>query len=71
MDSAGRIRMDDWELAPDVQAKVRERWSMVTTKNVAKLADLKGIREDFLKIFGFGMAGVNYEEHVSPTLDQP
>lgn len=71
LDSAGRIRMDDWELAPDVQAKVRERWSMVTTKNVAKLADLKGIREDFLKIFGFGMAGVNYEEHVSPTLDQP
>lgn len=71
LDSAGRIRMDDWELAPDVQAKVRERWSMVTTKNVAKLADLKGIREDFLKIFGFGIAGVNYEEHVSPTLDQP
>ena len=71
LDSAGRIRMDDWELAPHVQAKVRERWSMVTTKNVAKLADLKGIREDFLKIFGFGMAGVNYEEDVSPTLDQP
>ena len=71
LDSAGRIRMDDWELAPDVQAKVRERWSMVTTKNVAKLADLKGIREDFLKIFGFGMAGVNYEEDISPTLDQP
>lgn len=71
LDSAGRIRMDDWELAPDVQAKVRERWSMVTTKNVAKLADLKGIREDFLKIFGFGMAGVNYEEHVSPTLTAP
>ena len=71
LDSAGRIRMDDWELAPHVQAKVRERWSKVTTKNVAKLADLKGIREDFLKIFGFGMAGVNYEEDVSPTLDQP
>lgn len=70
LDSAGRLRMDDWELAPQVQAKVRERWPVVTTQNVAKLADLDGIREDFLKIFGFGMAGVNYEEHVSPTLGQ-
>ena len=70
LDSAGRLRMDDWELAPDVQAKVRERWPVVTTQNVATLADLDGIREDFLKIFGFGMAGVHYEEHVSPTLGQ-
>lgn len=69
LDAAGRIRMDDRELAEAVQAEVRKRWPLVATENVAELADLDGIREDFLKIFGFGVAGVNYEADVSLTLD--
>ena len=68
LDASGRIRMDDLELAEAVQAEVRRRWPLVATENVAELADLEGIREDFLRLFGFGVAGVSYEASVSPTL---
>jgi enoyl-[acyl-carrier protein] reductase/trans-2-enoyl-CoA reductase (NAD+) len=68
LDDAGRIRVDDWELAPEIQDEVRRRWPLVTTENLEELADLKGFREDFLKIFGFGFEGVDYEADQDPTL---
>ena len=68
LDDAGRIRVDDWELADDIQDEVRRRWPLVTTENLAELADLEGFREDFLKIFGFGFDGVDYEADQDPTL---
>jgi enoyl-[acyl-carrier protein] reductase/trans-2-enoyl-CoA reductase (NAD+) len=68
LDDAGRIRVDDWELAPEIQDEVRRRWPLVTTENLAELADLEGFREDFLKIFGFGFDGVDYEADQDPTL---
>ena len=68
LDAAGRVRMDDRELAPAVQAEVRRRWPLVATENVRELADLDGIRQDFLQLFGFGVAGVDYEASVSPML---
>ena len=68
LDEVGRIRMDDIELLPDIQAEVQRRWALVNTGNLAELGDLSGFREDFLKIFGFGFAGVDYEAEVDPTL---
>lgn len=68
LDEAGRIRVDDWELADEIQDEVRRRWPIVTTENLDELADLKGFREDFLKIFGFGFDGVDYEADQDPTL---
>ncbi len=63
-DAAGRLRVDDWELREDVQGEVRRRWSMVNSDNVIELSDLGGFRRDFLRIFGFDVDGVNYEEDV-------
>ncbi len=68
LDDEGRIRMDDLEMDDAIQDVVRRRWSEVTTDNLAELADLQGFREDFLKIFGFGIAGVDYRADVDPTL---
>lgn len=68
LDDVGRIRMDDIELGEDIQAEVRRRWAIVETGNLAEVGDLEGFREDFLKIFGFGFAGVDYEAEVDPTL---
>lgn len=65
-DEAGRIRNDDWEMTDQVQDAVRELWPLVTTENVMELSDLAGFREDFLRIFGFGFAGVDYDADVSP-----
>ena len=63
-DAASRLRVDDWELREDVQGEVRRRWSMVDSDNVFELSDLGGFRRDFLRIFGFDVDGVNYEEDV-------
>ena len=68
LDEVGRIRVDDWELEDRIQNEVRRRWPQVTTENLAELADLEGFREDFLKIFGFGFEGVDYEAEQDPTL---
>ncbi|MEM7098965.1 MAG: enoyl-ACP reductase FabV [Pseudomonadota bacterium] len=68
LDEDGRIRMDDVELSDDVQAEVLRRWPEVDTQNLAELGDLEGFREDFLKIFGFGFDGVDYEADVDITM---
>ena len=64
LDDAGRIRVDDLELAEVVQTEVKRRWPLVDTDNLPELGDLAGFREDFLKIFGFGIQGVDYDAEV-------
>ncbi len=66
LDEAGRIRVDDLELSETVQSEVKRRWPLVNTDNLPELGDLAGFREDFLKIFGFGMPGVDYDADVNP-----
>jgi enoyl-[acyl-carrier protein] reductase / trans-2-enoyl-CoA reductase (NAD+) len=68
LDDEGRIRLDDVELSEAVQGEVKRRWPLVTTDNLDELADLPGFRADFLKIFGFGIDGVDYEADQDPTL---
>lgn len=68
LDDAGRIRVDDWELADGIQDEVKRRWPLVTTENLGEIGDLEGYKADFLKIFGFGFAGVDYDAEVDPTL---
>lgn len=65
-DSAGRVRIDDWEMRPEIQAAVREVWPRVTTENLRTETDLAGYQTDFLKLFGFGLPGINYEADTEP-----
>jgi enoyl-[acyl-carrier protein] reductase/trans-2-enoyl-CoA reductase (NAD+) len=65
-DEAGRIRVDDWEMRPEIQAGVVRIWPTVTTENLAALTDIAGYREEFLKLFGFGLQGVNYDAETEP-----
>lgn len=65
-DSEGRVRVDDWEMRDDVQAEVSALWPQVTTENLAELTDIEGYRTEFLKMFGFGLAGVDYDADVEP-----
>jgi enoyl-[acyl-carrier protein] reductase/trans-2-enoyl-CoA reductase (NAD+) len=63
-DAEGRVRIDDGELDPDVQQKVEQRFAAFAggggADRVAELADLEGYRSDFLRLFGFGLPGVDY-----------
>ena len=64
-DAEGRIRIDDWELDPAVQAEVDKIMPSVTEENVSTLVDLEGIRHDFLAINGFDVEGVDYTKDVA------
>jgi enoyl-[acyl-carrier protein] reductase/trans-2-enoyl-CoA reductase (NAD+) len=67
-DEKGRLRVDDRELRDDVQAEILRRWALVNSETLPELGDLDGYRADFLKIFGFGVDGVDYEADVSPLV---
>ncbi len=67
-DEAGRVRVDDWEMQPDIQAAVKEIWPAVTTENLDDLTDIAGYRTEFLKMFGFGLEGIDYDAPSEPNL---
>lgn len=66
VDSEGRIRMDNFELGEAVQTEVRRRWNAINDTNLSEMADIDGFREEFLRLFGFGIQGVDYEADVDP-----
>jgi len=68
VDDAHRIRLDDWELSPEVQAEVARRWPLVSTETLHELADLAEYQSQFLRLFGFGVDGVDYARDVDPRL---
>jgi len=70
-DEAGRIRVDDWEMAPAVQKLVGERWDLVNTENLAELGDFEGYQKSFLRLFGFGLEGVDYAAEADPGVGVP
>jgi enoyl-[acyl-carrier protein] reductase/trans-2-enoyl-CoA reductase (NAD+) len=68
-DDAGRVRIDDWEMRPDVQAEVAALWPQVNTENLAALTDIAGYRTEFLKLFGFGLPGIDYDADIDPHVE--
>lgn len=60
VDEEGRIRLDDWEMKPEVQEAIMKIWDEVSTENVEKLCDIGGYWDDFFQMFGFRMPGVDY-----------
>ncbi len=70
-DEAGRIRVDDWEMTPAVQALVGQRWTEVNTENLNQLGDFEGYQSSFHRLFGFGLEGVDYTIETDPNVRVP
>ena len=70
-DEKGRIRVDDWELRDDIQAKVAELWKQATTESLPEIGDLAGYSRDFYNLFGFKVDGVDYQEDINELVDVP
>ena len=70
-DAEGRIRIDDWELRDDIQAKVAELWEVATTENLNEIGDLKGYSQDFYQLFGFKVEGVDYTADTNELVEVP
>jgi enoyl-[acyl-carrier protein] reductase/trans-2-enoyl-CoA reductase (NAD+) len=70
-DEAGRIRVDDWEMKPALQELLGKRWAEVNTENLAQLGDFEGYQTSFLRLFGFGLEGVDYNAEVDTGIAVP
>ena len=68
-DDSNRLRLDDWELKEEVQEECRKLWPQVTTENLFDVTDYQLYKDEFLKLFGFGLDGVDYEADVSSLVD--
>lgn len=69
LDEEGRLRVDELELRPEIQDKVADAWAQITTENLSELTDFVGYKQEFLKLFGFGIEGVDYEADVNPVVE--
>ncbi len=69
VDERNRVRLDDLEMREDVQAEVDRVWPSITTENLRDLTDFDGYQTEFLKLFGFGMPGVDYDADVDPVVE--
>ncbi|NRA20999.1 MAG: trans-2-enoyl-CoA reductase family protein [Oceanospirillaceae bacterium] len=63
-DEANRYRMDDWELRADIQARCKDIWDKVTDDNIFETTDYAYYKAEFLRLFGFGIDGIDYEQEV-------
>jgi enoyl-[acyl-carrier protein] reductase/trans-2-enoyl-CoA reductase (NAD+) len=68
LDDDGRLRADGLELRPEIQDAVAQLWEQVTTENVSEISDFAGYKSEFLRLFGFGIDGVDYEADVEPQV---
>lgn len=65
VDSENRIRVDDLEMNPELQAEVSKLMDSVNNDNLASICDLAGYKHDFLATNGFDIAGVDYEADIA------
>ena len=69
VDDANRLRLDDWELREEIQQHCSDLWPLVTTENLSELTDYREYKDEFLKLFGFGIESVDYEVDVNPEVN--
>jgi enoyl-[acyl-carrier protein] reductase/trans-2-enoyl-CoA reductase (NAD+) len=69
VDDSNRLRLDDWELRENVQQACRDLWPQITSENLFETSDYQLYKNEFLKLFGFGIDGIDYEADVDPLID--
>ncbi len=70
-DDEGRVRLDTWELAAEVQAAVADRWRTATTDTITDLADLDWFRDSVRQLYGFSVPGIDYSAPVETDVPWP
>ena len=65
-DDKGRIRIDDLEMRDEIQQAVSKLWQEVSSENLETISDFSGYQKEFLKLFGFGLDGVDYDAETDP-----
>jgi enoyl-[acyl-carrier protein] reductase/trans-2-enoyl-CoA reductase (NAD+) len=68
LDDKNRYRQNYKELEDSVQQRVTDIWNRVDTDTIDELTDYVAYHGEFLKLFGFGIDGVDYDADVSPEV---
>ncbi len=64
LDNKKRIRMDDWEMRPDVQMAAYECWQKINSGNLKMVSDFEPFKREFRNLFGFEVEGIDYSQPV-------
>lgn len=64
VDENDMLRVDDYEMDRDTQAKVLEVWEKINSENLMDLADINGYWLDFYNMFGFKVPNVDYNQDI-------
>ncbi|NOI22730.1 enoyl-ACP reductase FabV [Vibrio mediterranei] len=64
VDGERLIRMDDWELDPDIQNQVGKLLDQMNADNFKSVGDFEGFQRTFLNLNGFALDGVDYTKEV-------
>ncbi|CDT46459.1 enoyl-ACP reductase FabV [Vibrio coralliirubri] len=65
LDGERLIRMDDWELDPEIQAHVTELLEQMDENNFQTLGDYQGFKEEFLQLNGFAQPSIDYSQKLN------
>ncbi|HGV9308632.1 TPA: bifunctional NADH-specific enoyl-ACP reductase/trans-2-enoyl-CoA reductase, partial [Vibrio fluvialis] len=64
VDGERLVRMDDWELNPDTQERVRQLLSDMNGDNFKQVGDYAGFKAEFLRLNGFDFDNVDYDADI-------
>lgn len=65
VDKDNIIRLDDYELQPEIQEEISRSMDSITTENAEELAGLSDYWLDFYNMFGFRFDNIDYDAEVS------
>lgn len=63
-DDGGHLFQNYKELDDKVQSRIQTIWDTVDSSTIDELTDYIGYHDEFLRLFGFGIDGVDYEQDV-------
>lgn len=64
VDGQRLLRLDEFELDPQVQREVADLLDKMNQENFTQLGDYQGYKEEFMHLNGFALDGVDYHEHI-------
>lgn len=71
VDQEGRIRTDDLEMEEDTQEQALKLFAEVSTETLQEDLNIKDYQEEFYKLFGFGIVGLDYNEETEIVVEVP
>ncbi|MCF7483537.1 trans-2-enoyl-CoA reductase family protein [Vibrio sp. J1-1] len=65
VDGERLIRIDNFELEPQVQQEVKQLVEQMNGDNFMQIGDYQGFKDEFMKLNGFNFADVDYSQDIS------